>query len=256
MKIVFVAVLFAINFLPSCENETQEKKNDVVAESLTTTQIINKSYGFYGVETLVKKDISFKFRIHDYSFIRSGEEVVRSRKTVDTNNVEIKDIWKEDKVERYINDSLVVITDKKEKAYRNSINSVFYFAFLPKGLKDPAVNAELLEEVSINGKDYYKIRVTFDEEGGGEDHSDIFLYWFDKEDFSMDYLAYEYFTEGGGIRFREAINIREIEGITFQDYINYKPNTKDLNLENTDQAFEKDELIEVSRIELENVRVE
>lgn len=255
MRIIFVAVLLVI-LMPSCENEAKKKKNDVVSETLTTLQIIDNSYEFYGVETLHQKDISFTFRIHDYSFIRSGEEVVRSRKTVDTNNIEIKDIWKKDKVERFIDDSLVVITAEKEKAYRNSINSVFYFAFLPKGLTDAAVNTELLEDVSLNGKDYYKVRVTFDEEGGGEDHNDIFLYWFDKEDFSMDYLAYEYFTEGGGIRFREAINVREIEGITFQDYINYKPNSESLKLEDTDQAFEDGNLKEVSRIELENVQVD
>lgn len=252
LKVIFsMSVLFF-----SCESERQNEKNEAVSVVLTADEIINKSQVFYGIKTLEKKDISFKFRIHDYSFTRIGEDIVRSRKTVDTNNLEIKDVWKKDVVERFINDSLVVITSEKEKAYRNSINSVFYFAFLPKGLTDPAVNLKLLDEVEINGVDYFKIRVTFDEEGGGEDHNDIFLYWFDKEDFSMDYLAYQYFTEGGGIRFREAINVRVIEGITFQDYINYKPSSDSLKLENTDKAFEQNKLKEVSRIELENVLVD
>ena len=100
------------------------------------------------------------------------------------------------------------------------------------------------------------MRVTFDEEGGGEDYNDIFIYWFDKEDFSMDYLAYQYFTEGGGIRFREAINVREIEGITFQDYVNYKPDSDSIKLVGIDQVFENGNLIEISRIELENVKVD
>lgn len=256
MKLNLAVVVFVSLFLFSCENKHQDKTSDVVSEKLTTKQIINKSYEFYGIETLEQKDISFKFRVHEYSYIRNGEDIIRSRRTVDTNNIEIKDIWKKDKVERFINDSLVVITNEKEKAYRNSINSVFYFAFLPKGLTDRAVNTELLESIGINQKDYFKIRVTFDEEGGGEDHNDIFLYWFDKEDFSMDYLAYQYFTEGGGIRFREAINSREINGITFQDYVNYKPSSDTIKLVDTDQAFENDKLKEVSRIELENLEVD
>jgi hypothetical protein len=256
MKKIFVTILIASLFMFSCENSEPKKSGDGNQERLNSSEIISESYDFYGVKTLKQKDVSFKFRIHDYSFLRKEDGLIRTRKTVDTNNFEIKDVWQNAKVERFVNDSLVVIEDEKEKAYRNSINSVFYFAFLPNGLKDPAVNTELLDEVKIKGNDYFKIRVTFDEEGGGEDHNDIFIYWFDKEDYSMDYLAYEYFTEGGGIRFREAINVRRIEGITFQDYINHKPNSENMKLENTDQAYENGKLKEVSRIELENLKVE
>ncbi|PHR45418.1 MAG: deoxyribose-phosphate aldolase [Fluviicola sp.] len=253
MRLLLLFILFIALLLVSCENTEKEVRKG--EKSLNASEIIDRSYKFYNVERLQEKDISFRFRIHDYSFLREENGIARHRKTVDTNSIEIKDVWKNGEVQRFLDDSLVVITKKQEKAYRNSINSVFYFAFLPKGLTDPAVNTELVEEVNIKGRDYYKVRVTFDEEGGGEDHNDIFLYWFDKEDFSMDYVAYQYFTEAGGIRFREAINSRQIEGITFQDYVNYKPETKDLKLEHSDQAFENDELIEVSRIELENLEV-
>lgn len=37
----------------------------------------------------------------------------------------------------------------------------------------------------------------------------------------MDFLAYEYNVNGGGVLFREAFNSRMIEGMRFQDYINY-----------------------------------
>ena len=66
----------------------------------------------------------------------------------------------------------------------------------------------------------------FTEEDGGKDFEDVFLYWFDEQTFSMDYLAYSYITDGGGVRFREAFNKSEIGGIVFQDYINYKPEDK------------------------------
>lgn len=255
MRILKVVFLFASLLLFSCNN-VQDTNDNKVEEPLTASEIIDKSYKLYGIKKLQQKNVSFKFRQHQYSFIRNENGIVRIRKTVDTNNREIKDVWKDDNVQRFIDDSLVNIDNKKENAYRNSINSVFYFAFLPEGLTDLAVNTELLEEVRIKGKDYYKLRVTFDKEGGGEDYNDIFIYWFDKKDFSMDYLAYEYFTEGGGIRFREAINAREIDGIIFQDYINYKPASKEIQLEDTDQASENGNLKEVSRIELENVKVE
>lgn len=259
MKFLKAVVLFlTLIMLFACDNSdsvTEEKVNKK-DELIRAKDIINYSYDFYGVEKLLKSDISFKFRKHDYSLGRGKDGIVRSRVTVDSNNHEIKDVWKGENIQRFINDNVQILEEKKGEAYRNSINSVFYFAFLPKGLKDPAVNLHLLDDVKIKDKEYYKVRVTFDEEGGGEDFQDIFVYWFDKKDFSMDFLAYQYFTEGGGIRFREAINVREIDGITFQDYVNYKPKLKGINLASTDQAFEKGNLKEVSRIELENVKVE
>lgn len=254
---VFVTLLLVLMF-SSCDNSDSkvEEKVNIKKDSIQVADIVKYSYDFYGVDKLLKSDISFKFRKHNYSLKRSGNGVTRSRVTIDSNNVEIKDVWEGDSIQRFISDSLQILDEKQEVAYRNSINSVFYFAFLPKGLTDPAVNLELLRDVKIKGKEYYKVRVTFDEEGGGEDFQDIFIYWFDKKDFSMDYLAYQYFTEGGGIRFREAMNIREIDGVTFQDYINYKPSSGTLKLEDTDQAFENNKLIEVSRIELENLEVD
>ena len=71
----------------------------------------------------------------------------------------------------------------------------------------------------------------------------------------MDYLAYSYETDGGGIRFRAAYNPREINGLRFQDYVNYKPQGLDVALKDLDYLYEQGSLIEVSKIELENVKV-
>ena len=109
---------------------------------------------------------------------------------------------------------------------------------------------------NINGKSYHKIRVTFSQEGGGDDFDDVFIYWFDTENHQMDYLAYEYHTDGGGMRFREAFNPRIINGVLIQDYKNYKPREKgSIPIENTAAAFQKDELELLSEIVLENVEI-
>ena len=44
-----------------------------------------------------------------------------------------------------------------------------YFAFLPLWLKDPAVIVEDQGRSLIKGKEYYKIRITFKQEGGGDE---------------------------------------------------------------------------------------
>ena len=43
-----------------------------------------------------------------------------------------------------------------------------YFFQLPRPLQDPAVNAELLNSVVIEGNPYWTLKITFDQEGGGE----------------------------------------------------------------------------------------
>ena len=71
-----------------------------------------------------------------------------------------------------------------------------------------------------------------------------------------DYIAYSYTEpDGTGYRFREAFNERYIDGIRFVDYNNYKPQTKDVNLESLGQLFAQNELALLSKIELKNINV-
>ena len=134
------------------------------------------------------------------------------------------------------------------------VNSVVYFALLPYGLNDQAVNKIYVGQSTIKDEVYHKIKVTFNQEGGGEDFQDVFIYWVGEDDHKVDYLAYSYETDGGGIRFREAYNERVINGVRFVDYVNYKP--KDIqDLEVLDQEFEKGNLEELSKIELTDIKV-
>ncbi len=97
--------------------------------------------------------------------------------------------------------------------YTGSVNSVHYCSVLPYGLNDAAVQKKLLEETSINQKPYYKVQISFAEDGGGEDFDDVFIYWIDKKTFKVDYLAYSFHENDGGMRFREATNERFVNGI-------------------------------------------
>ena len=114
---------------------------------------------------------------------------------------------------------------------------------------------KLIGEDEIKGKNYYEIEVTFSEEGGGTDFDDSFVYWINKETFTVDYLAYKYATNGGGVRFREAYNPRVVEGIRFVDYYNFKPDNKEVSLPELDQLFTDEKLVLLSKIETKNVKV-
>jgi hypothetical protein len=80
---------------------------------------------------------------------------------------------------------------------------VIYFATLPYKLQDASVNRKFIEE-TIKDKQYDVVGVTL-VRSGGKDFDDEFHYWINKQTHKVDYLAYSYRTNDGGVRFRTAL---------------------------------------------------
>ena len=101
---------------------------------------------------------------------------------------------------------------------------------LPMRLNDGAVMKKLKESQTFGDQSYHVVEVKFKKEGGGVDHEDVYMYWFNKDNFAMDYLAYKFKVNDGGVRFR-AKSPRLINDVRFLDYDNYRPESKDTSLE-------------------------
>lgn len=242
----YLIILLAIVVTFSC----REKKVE-----LTAQEIINKTIENAGGDKYKRAKIVFKFRDHTYKSTRKGGEFQLERlKTDSTGNY--RDVLNNTGFQRFLNDSLVTVPDTMVVRYSSSINSVHYFAHLPYGLNDRAVNKKLVGETTLKGEPYYKLHITFQQEGGGADHHDEFMYWIHKENFTVDYLAYKFLVNDGGIRFRAAINPRIIEGIRFVDYMNYTTTDFNTKLEDLDKMYEEGKLEMLSTIETEVVSVE
>ncbi|MDX1279261.1 DUF6503 family protein [Oceanihabitans sediminis] len=238
-------ILFFLVFT-ACKEETL-----VNAES-----IIDKTIEVSGGEKFLQVEIEFDFRDKHYKATRDHGIYQYEREFKDSTQV-IRDVLNNDGFKRYIDGKVVAVADSMAVKYAASVNSVHYFALLPYGLNDPAVNKKYLGEVSIKEKNYHKVQVTFNEEGGGEDHDDLFVYWVNTETFTVDYLAYSFkeYTGDLGLRFREAYNSRLVNGLRFVDYNNFKTEDKSLQLFDLDKAFENDKLKLLSKIELKNISV-
>lgn len=198
--------------------------------------------------------LEFDFRGRHYTAARNGGIFSYTREFSDSSG-RVKDVLNNAGFTRYRNDVVVTLAPAKSDAFSRSVNSVIYFALLPFGLDDDAVIEEWVKETTIEGQPYDEVRVTFKRSGGGDDHQDEFLYWFHRDKHTMDYLAYSYETEGGGLRFRKAVNPRRAEGIRFQDYINYKPKYENAVLDEMRSMFGADSLEILSEINLENLTV-
>ena len=220
----------------------------------SANEIIEKSIAAYGWNQREFKMI-FDFRAYQYELVRQPDFYSYQRTTT-KEGVTLRDVMtSEIKLERFKDNLPVSLQDSLVKVYSNSLNSVMYFFQLPRPLKDPAVRSVFLGTTFFSEKPYWTLKVRFNEVGGGEDFQDEYRYWIDPESGHIDYLAYNYHTDGGGTRFRKAKNRRKKEGFVFQDYINYKTEKKFTSLDSLPLFFKMGKLIEVSQIENENIQV-
>ncbi len=217
--------------------------------------IIKRAIETHGGERFESSKITFNFRGTVYTVERRDGRYTFTRTFSDSLGT-ITGILSNEGFSRTINGETIELSEEQQENYLNSINSVVYFALLPYKLNDAAVNLEYLGEAKIKGEPYYEIKVTFDRQGGGESHNDTFVYWIHQNNYTMDYLAYRFHTGGGGTRFREAYNIRTINGIRFADYHNYGSDEMETPLRTYDTLFEKGKLPKVSDVNISDIKVE
>jgi len=234
----------------ACSTPTEQKQQ--VADP-RAQEVVDKAIAYHGGAAYQTAAIGFDFRDKHYTVKRLPDKYVYTRSWQDTIGFVEDILVNSTDLIRKVDRDTVALTQEWAFKYANSVNSVLYFAMLPYGLNDQAVIKKYLVEVTVKGKPYHKVQITFQQQGGGKDFEDVFVYWFDKATYQLDYLAYYYNTDETGIRFREAYNRQTVGGILFQDYINYAPLDSTATVFQTDELLEKGQLKELSRIENENM---
>lgn len=242
---MYVKLLILSTFALSCSSKQDE---------LTASMIIAKSIEASGTNKFNNSIVQFDFRNHTYkSDLACGKNALERLTTSDTTITQDKLIYP--KLTRKINEKQVILNDSIANLYGESINSVHYFVQLPMRLNDPAAIKNYVGTETIKGKNYEVVEVKFQEEGGGQDFQDVYRYWFDQDTFQLQYLAYTFLVNGGGIRFREVILEKFVESIRFVDYNNYAPKDNKLPIDKIATHFEKGELKLISNIENKNISV-
>lgn len=254
--ILSLCVLAAV--IVSCDSKKENKNESIndnkieAAMPLTKADsIVMKAIEAHGGDLYKKADFSFTFREKNYSFKNDGSNYEYTSEIKKGDSL-IKDVMVNSDFTRSVNGKKLDLNAKDSGKYGESLNSVIYFATLPYKLQDASVNKKYKEEINIKGKQYDVIEVTFGKDGGGKDFDDEYMYWINKETHKIDYLAYNYLVNDGGVRFRAAYNSRVISGVTFQDYSNYEAPIK-TPLQDLAQLYENGKLKEVSKIVTANV---
>jgi uncharacterized protein DUF6503 len=244
MRLLVILIPFT---LFTCASLSKVQKADTLEQ-----KIIDKSIEAHGGKLYESAHYTFDFRDTKYSFKHQN---ARYEYTSDRskNDRDVHSYLSNDQFIKTINGDTLQLSDKDNIRYGNTLNSVIYFALLPYRLNDPAVIKSYKGTCKISNQAYHAIEVRFTEEKGGTDHEDVYYYWVNQTTNTMDYFAYNFHVNGGGVRFRKAFNARMVDGIRFQDYENYSAEI-DTKLGDLPAIYEKGELKLLSKIELENVK--
>ena len=233
-------------FVWSCENKASSSQKKIL--TYKGQEVIDQAIIAHGQNLFENATLSFSFRDKQYSARRSDTSYAYTRSFKDGSALIEDMLINSTHFSRKKNGVSIEVSKEWADKYSRSINSVLYFFQLPYLLNDPAVKKTYQGIKQIKGESYHQIKVSFQIENGGDDFEDEYLYWVDVNNYEIDYLAYNYITDGGGVRFRSAINKRRVDGLLVQDYINYAPVDKKMPLSDLITQFEKEALIERSRI--------
>ena len=233
-------------FVWSCENKASSSQKKILTHK--GQEVIDQAIIAHGQNLFENATLSFSFRDKQYSARRSDTSYAYTRSFKDGSALIEDMLINSTHFSRKKNGVSIEVSKEWADKYSRSINSVLYFFQLPYLLNDLAVKKTDQGIKQIKGESYHQIKVSFQIENGGDDFEDEYLYWINVNNYEIDYLAYNYITDGGGVRFRSAINKRRVDGLLVQDYINYAPVDKKMPLSDLITQFEKEALIERSRI--------
>lgn len=245
--------LWACNNSADPQQEVPDAIMTVPADSAQI--IIDAALKAHGATVLSNSIVDFDFRSFHFKVTRRSGSFAYERSFRDSSGQWVRDVLTNANFMREVNGKKALITAQDSAGYANSVNSVVYFALLPYFLNDKAVQKKYLGQSTLKGQVYDKIEVTFASDGGGKDFDDRYVYWFHRQQHTMDYLAYNFQVDGGGARFREAVNVRTVNGVRFADYVNYKPKADRRDIEKFDTLLESNELEKISDVKTENVKV-
>ncbi len=146
------------------------------------------------------------------------------------------------------------VAANRERRHRDWAMARVYFCFLPFRLNDPGVFKHDLGLVDWDGRRLHKVKVTF-QAGSSTDAGDQYMYWFDHETARLEYFAYSYDDNGGGIRFRRAVRHRRVGGLLFFDQENLGVDGSGLSVDAIDAAYVRAAMRQVSTVRLEGIEV-
>ena len=240
-RLLLLLALVQLAALPAAASVEEGKK------------LIRQAIEAHGQNAFGDASFAFSFRGVPYRVARSNG-LYRYERTVTTQGTAVHEVLQNSGFTASVAGNVLTLSPRVQGSRERSLNSVVYFASLPYVLEDRAVQPRAVGEVEIGERRYRVVEVRFAREGGGVDHDDVFRYWFDAESGRLDYLAYRFHTNKGGVRFRVATEHPVVGGVTFIQWDNYGVDDKSLDLKSLPERWRSGKLPKLSTIRLDSIK--
>lgn len=251
MKSLSIFLFSLVLLLNACVKKAEQKSESGAVDD-KAQEIVDRAIKAHGGNLYKQTRTSFTFRGKRHVVVQN-DEAYRYERSFTEDGGKVLDVYENGVFRRTVNGEEATLSDRQRDRFIEDVNGVSYFAMLPYKLNDKAVIKEFVGEVTIKSKVYNKVKVSFEERGGGHSPDNVFYYWFDQSTGFMEYLAYN----KHGNRFRAPYNARVVNGIRFADNVNFGGGDfSGDDISTYDKHYELEELKELSRIILEDVEVE
>lgn len=214
---------------------------------------IEKTNIAHGTTNLKGHNLRFTFREYQYGLTQKKHQKLYSRTRFIGSDTLTDTLLNGSDFGRWVNDKPIRLPDSLKQRYAESINSVLYFIQIPRVLKDAAVQSSFVGEENIQGEPYIRLKVTFQQDGGGVDYQDEYRYWIHQKTHLIDFLAYRFYSGKGGTRFRKVSHRERVNGMVFQDYENFSSPTPFSPLDSIASLYTKGKLKKVSDIQQKEI---
>ncbi len=216
--------------------------------------VVNEAIERHGGMRYDSLEMSFDMGDGRFILDKKGATFMYSRQFKDSLGQPVADFMDNDGFIRLVDGVSVGLSDDFRGELSRALEGTIFFILLPHGLNNRNARKEYIGHQNLKGEMYHVIKVGFSEGNSTEPYNATFLFWINMADQYVDYIAYE-LLDLDKLRFREAYNRREVNGLIIQDYYNYKPTDKEVTLHTLKDRYEKGKLELHSEINHKNISV-
>ncbi|NND88766.1 MAG: hypothetical protein HKM28_05925 [Flavobacteriaceae bacterium] len=237
-------LLLSLMFFAACSTEPQ----------ISADTILEKSIEAAGGEDFFHSTISFSIEDYEYVLKRDGYLTDFSL-TREIDTTIYFSTYKGGLMHYYVNGVEEPESMQSRKFLDARLDGFTFLSSMPHVFNENGTIVERLENVTIQQKEYYTLRITYKHQEGMEDRNIFYLY-IDPDTFYIDYVAFKLDVYQNFQNFRRNYNRRKIEGILFSDFYSFYPHDQSMPLDSLYHYYNKRDVREGPATEYKNISVE
>ncbi len=219
--------------------------------TLTAEEVLDFSIKNSGGDTYLNSHIKFNVGDLDYHFYRH-KNIIEYQLTRVVGSMTYLATYHNGQYAYLVNDQEQIQTTQSRKFIETQLDGFAYAFYIPHLFNENHVLTQRLDDVKIDKKDYYTLRITFKDYEGSP--NDQFYLYINKDTGLVDFYTEKMHINGDSNLFKKALNWRERNGLMFADYHIFK-SADTVPLEDVYKYYNNKTIEYVKATKIENIIV-